>query len=287
MDSASPIPTRTKRPSAVRRFFSSGVNTVSFAICVIFVLIALTAPWIAPFDPNAINPLKIIQPPSTTHLFGTDDLGRDVFSRFLYGAQISLLAAVQAVSIAALIGVPFGLVAGYSSGFWSSALTLLNDALMAFPGLILAIAIIGVRGPGLTNAMIAVGIIFIPRFFRIARAGAISLREETYIEAARSIGCSNLRIIARHVLPNLVSPLVVQISLTMALAIVTEAALSYLGLGVQSPQASWGSMMRRAYSYMSEVPIQIIAPGVALMLLILAFNLIGDGIQSALGRSKE
>ncbi len=286
MDSVSPIQAPPKRKKALGRFFSSGVNVMSFAVFALFVAVAIAGPWIAPFDPNAINPLKIIQPPSSTHLFGTDDLGRDVFSRFLFAARISLIAALQAVTIAAVIGVPLGLIAGYISGFWSATLTLLNEALMAFPGLILAIAIIGVRGPGLTNAMLAVGIIFIPRFFRIARAGAISLREETYIEAARSIGCSNLRIIGRHVLPNLISPLVVQISLTMALAIVTEAALSYIGLGVQSPEASWGSMMRRAYPYMGEVPVQIIAPGVALMLLILAFNLIGDGIQSALGRSK-
>lgn len=280
-ESATPI--SAKRRFA-RRFLRQKLAVAALIFLVIMVLLAILAPVIAPFDPNKNNVREIFASPSSTHWLGTDQLGRDTVSRMLYGARVSMLAAVQAVSIALVIGLIPGLVAGFF-GRWVDVLIMrIAESIMTFPPLLLAIAIVAVRGPGLGNAMIAVGVVFAPRFARLVRGLVLAVREETYIEASRSIGTSTPRILRRHVLPNILSPLVVQISLALGFSMLAEAGLSFLGLGVRPPQASWGSLLQVAYSSISRNTFQAIPPGVAIMLCVLAFNLLGDGLRDSLGK---
>ncbi len=275
-------------PSALRRFLLRFVRQrlalAGLAFMVLLTLAALTAPWIAPYDPLALNLEIVLQGPSTSHWFGTDELGRDVFSRMLFAARVSLLAALQAVVIALVIGVPPGLIAGLAGGYIDSFTMRSTDALMAFPPLILAVAIIAVLGPSLTNAMIAVGILLSPTFLRLMRATTMSVASETYVEAARSIGCTESWIITRHVLPNVVSPLFVQISVFAGVAMLAEAGLSFLGLGTQPPDSSWGAMVGRGIRYIDHAPSLIVFPGLAIAITVLALYTIGDGLRDALGR---
>lgn len=251
---------------------------------VVLVLVALFAPWIAPFDPNAQKLLDTFAAPSAEHWFGTDHIGRDVFSRVVFAGRISLVAAGQAVVIAMALGVVPGLVAGFLGGKIDSVFSRVADLLMSFPPLILAIAIVAVLGPGLTNAMVAIGVIFSPRFFRLVRGMVLGVRQETFIEAARSIGVPRWKVMTQHVLPNVMSPLIVQVSLTAAMAMLAEASLSFLGLGAQPPDASWGSMIESGFRYTSSAPWLTIFPGIPIALTVLAFNLLGDGIRDCLGR---
>lgn len=275
-------------PSALRRFLRrfarQRLALAGLAFVVLLTLAALAAPWIAPYDPLAINLEIVLQGPSGSHWFGTDELGRDVFSRMLFAARVSLLAALQAVVIALLIGVPPGLIAGLAGGYVDSFTMRATDALMAFPPLILAVAIIAVLGPSLTNAMIAVGILLSPTFLRLMRATTMSVASETYVEAARSIGCTESWIITRHVLPNVVSPLFVQISVFAGVAMLAEAGLSFLGLGTQPPDSSWGAMVGRAIRYIDHAPSLIVFPGLAIAITVLALYTVGDGLRDALGR---
>ncbi|MCR9259697.1 MAG: ABC transporter permease [Pseudomonadaceae bacterium] len=275
-------------PSALRRFLRrfarQRLALAGLAFVVLLTLAALAAPWIAPYDPLAINLEIVLQGPSASHWFGTDELGRDVFSRMLFAARVSLLAALQAVVIALLIGVPPGLIAGLAGGYIDNFTMRATDALMAFPPLILAVAIIAVLGPSLTNAMIAVGILLSPTFLRLMRATTMSVASETYVEAARSIGCTESWIITRHVLPNVVSPLFVQISVFAGVAMLAEAGLSFLGLGTQPPDSSWGAMVGRAIRYIDHAPSLIVFPGLAIAFTVLALYTIGDGLRDALGR---
>ncbi len=275
-------------PSALRRFLRrfarqrlslAGLGFVAFLSAA-----AVAAPLIAPYDPMAINLDRVLQGPSSSHWFGTDELGRDVFSRMLFAARISLLAALQAVVIALLIGVPPGLIAGLAGGYADSFTMRATDALMAFPPLILAVAIIAVLGPSLTNAMIAVGVLLSPTFLRLMRATTMSVASETYVEAARSIGCSEAWIITRHILPNVISPLFVQISVFAGVAMLAEAGLSFLGLGTQPPDSSWGAMVGRGFRYIDHAPSLILFPGLAIAITVLALYTIGDGLRDALGR---
>ncbi|MGF9905608.1 ABC transporter permease [Brevibacillus porteri] len=267
----------------VGKFLRNGLGVIGAVIILGLILVAIFAPLIAPFDPNAQDYNKILMPPDGEHLFGTDDLGRDIFSRVVYGARISIQAALISVGIAMLIGVPIGLLSGYYRGFWDEWVVMRSvDAMQAFPFLILALAISAVLGSGFGNAMLAIGIGFAPAFIRITRGQVLSLRNMEYIQAARSVGVKDARIIFRHILPNAMNPIVIQATLAMASGIIAEASLSYLGLGVQPPTPSWGSMLNQAQTLMSVAPYATFYPGIAIFLVVLGFNLLGDGLQQVL-----
>ncbi|MBE9375200.1 ABC transporter permease [Saccharopolyspora sp. HNM0983] len=247
--------------------------------------IAVLAPLLAPLDPDEQNLRDVLAGPGASgHLLGTDQFGRDVLSRLLVAGRISLLAAVQATGVAVLLGVPLGLVGAYLGGRFDRWVVRISDAFMSFPPLILAVAIVAARGPGLGNAMFAVGLVTAPRLLRLVRSAVLSVREETYIEAARSIGTPSGHIIRRHVLPNVLSPLLVQLSLVAAFAMLAEATLSFLGLGVVAPQASWGSMLQEGARFLSLAPHLVVLPGIAIAAAVLALNVLGDGLRDSLGR---
>ena len=267
-----------------RRFLRERSAVVALCFLGLMVIVAVAAPLLAPADPDAQSLSDRLGSPSWDHLLGTDDLGRDVLSRMLFAARVSLVAAVQATFVGVVLGVPVGLVAGYTRGWFDNLASRVADAIMSIPALLLALAIVAVLEPNLTSAMIAIGIVYAPRLFRVTRAASISIREETFVEAARSVGARPARIITGHVLPNVLSPLVVQISLSMGFAILFEASISFLGLGVQPPDASWGSMLGRSTRFFEESPVLVIAPGVAILLTVLSFNVIGDGIRDSLGK---
>jgi peptide/nickel transport system permease protein len=245
-------------------------------------LIALGADLVAPYDPNLRQAAGVLTPPSLAHVLGTDQLARDVLSRLLYGARTSVQAGVVSVGFALVAGVSMGLLAGYHGGRTDDLLMLLADALWSFPTLVLALAIAASLGPGLTNAMLAIGIVFTPVFTRLVRGQTLSVRERDFITAARSLGADPGRIMLRHIWPNVTAPIIVQASLLVASAIVVEAALSFLGLGIEPPAPSWGSMLKGGYQYMQQALWLSVAPGVAIFITVLAFNLLGDGLRRAL-----
>ncbi|TDD84172.1 ABC transporter permease [Actinomadura darangshiensis] len=272
------------RVGFLRRFRRQRAAVAALAILVLITLAAVLAPWWTLYDPAGGSLSDALSGPSGGHWLGTDDLGRDVFTRMMYGARLSLGAAVIAVGVAMAIGLPLGLIAGYAGGLVDSAIMRVNDALMSFPPLILAISIVGFLGAGLTNAMIAIGVIYAPRFMRVVRGAAMAVREETYVEAARMMGAPAHRIVRRHVLPNILSPLLVEISLSLGFAIIAEASLSFIGLGVQPPSASLGSMLGEAFRHLRDAPVYAIGPGVAIMIIVLSLNVLGDGLRDSLGR---
>jgi peptide/nickel transport system permease protein len=247
-----------------------------------FVALALLAPWVAPHDPIATSWSAIRKPPDAAHWFGTDEIGRDVLSRVVWGTQASLLAGVVSVSISLLLGVPIGLVAGFLGGAVDALISRITDAFLACPFLILAIALAAFLGPSLTNAMIAIGVSATPIFVRLTRAQVLNVKVEDYIEAARAVGNPPWRIALRHVLPNVTAPLIVQATLAIAAAVIAEASLSFLGLGQQPPAPSWGSMLNTAKNYIDNAPWMAVWPGLSIFLLVLAFNLLGDGLRDAL-----
>jgi len=248
----------------------------------LFVLAALLAPWLAPFDPIETSWSAIRQAPSMAHWFGTDEIGRDVLSRVLWGTRASLLAGIVSVSISVALGVPIGLAAGFAGGFVDALISRITDAFLACPFLILAIALAAFLGPNLTNAMIAIGVSATPIFVRLTRGQVLNVKVEDYIEAARALGNPPFRIAWRHVLPNILAPVLVQATLATAAAIIAEASLSFLGLGQQPPAPSWGSMLNTAKNYVDNAPWMAVWPGLAIFLLVLAFNLLGDGLRDAL-----
>ncbi len=255
---------------------------LGLAVVLIFIAMAVFAPWLAPYDPIATSWGAIRKAPSAAHWFGTDDIGRDVLSRVIWGTRASLLAGVVAVSIAVALGVPIGMTAGFVGGFVDALISRLTDAFLACPFLILAIALAAFLGPSLTNAMIAIGVSATPIFVRLTRAQVINVKVEEYIEAARALGAPPLRIAWRHVLPNILAPVIVQSTLAIAAAIIAEASLSFLGLGQQPPAPSWGSMLNTAKNYVDNAPWMAIWPGLSIFLLVLSFNLLGDGLRDAL-----
>ncbi len=254
---------------------------VALGVVVFFVVLALLAPGIAPYDPLATSWSAVRKAPTGVHWFGTDEIGRDVLSRVVWGTRASLLAGVVSVSISLAFGVPIGLLAGYIGGWVDALISRMTDAMLACPFLILAIALAAFLGPSLTNAMIAIGISATPIFVRLTRAQVLHVKVEDYVEAARAVGNSHLRIALRHVLPNIVPPLIVQATLAIAAAIIAEAALSFLGLGQQPPAPSWGSMLNTAKNYIDNAPWMAVWPGVSIFLLVLSFNLLGDGLRDA------
>jgi peptide/nickel transport system permease protein len=260
------------RPSAV----------LGLVVVAAFVGIALAAPLLAPYDPIATSWSAIRKAPSAAHLFGTDELGRDVFSRVIFGARASLLAGVVSVLISLSLGIPIGLLAGYVGRWTDGVISRVTDAMLATPFLILAIALAAFLGPSLTNAMIAIGISATPVFIRLTRAQVLSVKVEDYVEAARAVGNPHWRIALRHILPNVVPPLIVQATLAIAAAVIAEASLSFLGLGQQPPAPSWGSMLNTAKNYIEQAPWMAVWPGVSIFALVLSFNLLGDGLRDAL-----
>jgi peptide/nickel transport system permease protein len=266
----------------LRTLLRSRTAGFGLGLTALLVLVAVLAPWLAPYRPDEIHPIDSLSPPSIRYLLGTDDLGRDILSRIVYGARVSLMVGVIAIGIAALVGVPLGLVAGWAGGHLDALLMRFMDALLAFPAILLAIALMAVLGPSLHNAMIAIGIIYVPAFARITRANVLSLREKEFVEAARALGAGSVYIAALVVLPNCLSPLIVQGSLGVANAILVEAALSFLGLGVQPPDPSWGSMLAFGRSLLSQAPWYATFPGVAIFVTVLSLNFLGDGLREAL-----
>jgi peptide/nickel transport system permease protein len=245
------------------------------------VVIALTAPLIAPYAPDAQQAKRLLSP-SWDHLLGTDELGRDTFSRIVFGSRVSLQVGVIAVAIALVVGTGLGVVAGFVGGRFDAFLMRLVDIMFAFPGLVLAIVIAGLLGPSRTNAMIAIGVVYAPGFARVVRGSVLSVMSEPYVEAGRVIGASSGRLVARHVIPNIVAPLIVMTTVYLSSAILAEAGLSFLGLGTQPPEPSWGGMLNIARTYMEIAPWMAIAPGLAIMIVVLGFNFLGDGLRDVL-----
>ncbi len=267
---------------ALRRLGRRKPALLGLAVVIFFIACALLAPWLSPYDPIATSWGAIRKGPSAAHWFGTDELGRDVLARVIWGTRASLAAGVISVSISIAIGVPIGLAAGFIGGLTDGLISRITDAFLACPFLILAIAMAAFLGPSLTNAMIAIGVSATPIFVRLTRAQVINVKVEDYVEAARALGNPPWRIAVRHVLPNVVAPLIVQTTLAIATAIIAEASLSFLGLGQQPPSPSWGSMLNTAKNYMDQAPWMAIWPGLAIFVLVLAFNLLGDGLRDAL-----
>jgi len=274
------------RPRArfVRRFLRQPLPVIALAYLLLVTLVAVFAPWLAPLDPARQNLSNVLGDPGGEHLLGTDELGRDVLSRLLMGSRVSLLAAVQGTLVALAIGVPVGLVAGYFRGGVDRVIMVFTDAVMSLPGLVLAMAIVAIWGPNLTNAMIAIGIVVSPQAIRLVRSSVLQIREETYVEASRSIGTRPLGIIARHVLPNAAGPLIVFTALLAGSVMLVEAGLSFIGLGVQPPEASWGAMLGTSFRYLSRAPELALYPGLAIATTVLALNLVGDGVRDSIGK---
>jgi peptide/nickel transport system permease protein len=267
---------------ALRRLMARKGAVVGLVVIAAFILLATLAPWIAPYDPVTTSWTLVRKAPSALHWFGTDDLGRDILSRVIYGARASLLAGAISVGIALSIGVPLGLLAGYRGGFIDAVISRITDAMLACPFLILAIALAAFLGPSLGNAMIAIGVTTTPVFIRLTRGQTIGVKVEDYVEAARAIGNPRWRIALFHILPNIMPALLVQATLSIAAAIIAEAALSFLGLGQQPPAPSWGSMLNAAQRFLTNAPWMAIWPGLAIFLVVLSFNLLGDGLRDAL-----
>jgi peptide/nickel transport system permease protein len=270
------------RPAVMRRLLRRPSAAIGLAVIVAFVVLALGASIIAPYDPIATSFATVRKAPSAAHWFGTDEIGRDVLSRVVFGARASLLAGVVSVLISITVGVPVGLLAGYAGGLTDMLISRVTDALLACPFLILAIALAAFLGPSLTNAMIAIGISATPVFIRLTRGTTLAVKAEEFVLAARAIGNAPWRIAIRHVLPNIMPPLLVQATLAIAAAVIAESSLSFLGLGQQPPQPSWGSMLNTAKNYIDNAPWMAIWPGVSIFLLVLSFNVVGDGLRDVL-----
>ncbi|WP_424138494.1 ABC transporter permease [Roseomonas chloroacetimidivorans] len=267
---------------AGKRLLKQPASLVAGLVILVFILAALAAPWIAPYDPAKASFMLVRKAPSAAHWLGTDELGRDVLSRLIWGARSSLLAGAVPVVVALVFSVPLGVLSGYTGGWIDMVIMRITDAMLAVPYLIIAIALAAFLGPDLWNAMLAIGIASLPVFLRLARAAAMTIRAEDYVESARAVGSSHLRIAFRHILPNMLPPLLVQASVMAASAIIAEASLSFLGLGQQPPAPSWGSMLNAAQRHMAAAPWMAIAPGAVIFILVIALNIFGDGLRDAL-----
>ncbi len=249
----------------------------------IFIVLAVFAPWIAPFDPAAIHLHARLEAPSGAHWFGTDELGRDILSRVIFGTRISMIVATSVVSVALFVGIILGSIAGYYGGWVDTFLNvLLMNAFMALPGILIAIALVAFLGPGMTNLILALSITGWVGYARLVRAQVLAVREREFVEAARAMGATDLRILARHILPNIIQPVMVQAAIGMAGTILAEATLSFLGLGVPPPMPSWGVMLNDARAHLFDAPHMVIFPAIAIMLAVLSFNFIGDGLRDQL-----
>jgi peptide/nickel transport system permease protein len=272
--------------SSLRRFnrVFLGRWLVRIGIVLVFMvfIMAIFSPWIAPYDPDAQNLTQRLLQPSAQHLLGTDAIGRDTFSRIIYGSRASLLVAFGALFVAGLLGIILGLLAGYFGGWTYTIIMRIVDALMAFPSILLALVIAGLLGGGLLNIVLAIGISLLPSFARLMCGQVLSVKENDYVTAAHAVGDSNVRIMLSHIVPNSFPPLIVQVSLWMGFAILAEAGLSFLGVGVKPPTAAWGAMIYDGYKYLLTNPILSLAPGLVCMLAVFGFNMVGDGLRDAL-----
>jgi peptide/nickel transport system permease protein len=272
---------RIRGVSVTRRLLRHRGAVAGFVLLALFVLIAFLAPVIAPYDPIQVSS-ETLKPPSGQHLMGTDNIGRDIFSRVIYGTRISLSMGFIAIGIATVVGTAIGVVAGTYGRVIDNVLMRFVDALMAFPGILLALTIAAVLGPGIFNAMVAVGIASIPTFARLVRASVLQVKETPYVEAARAIGCSDVQMIRRHILPNVLTPVLVLATLGIAGAILVGASLSFLGLGAQPPTAEWGALLSQGRQFMRTAWWIMAFPGLAITITVMAANLVGDGLRDAL-----
>ncbi len=282
ISSTVPVPAKRQESRAWKKMKRNKSALVGLVIVLFFAILAAAAPILPIADPIATSWGAIRKAPSAAHWLGTDDLGRDILSRMVWGAQASLMAGVVSVMIAVVIGVPFGLVAGYFGGWIDMVISRVTEALLAMPFLIMAIALAAFLGPSLTNAMIAIGLSAMPIFVRLTRGQVLAVKTEDYVEGARSIGLNHFDIMTRYILPNVFAPIIVQATLTVATAIIAEASLSFLGLGQQAPAPSWGSMLNTAKNFLSQAPWMTMWPGIAIFLVVIGFNLLGDGLRDAL-----
>jgi len=279
---AIPAPLPKAQNRAWRKFRRSPSAIVGLVVVGFFVVLALLAPVLPIADPLATSWTAIRKAPSAMYWMGSDDIGRDVLSRMIWGAQASLMAGIISVIIAVVVGVPIGIVSGYFGGWIDVVISRFTDALLAMPFLIMAIALAAFLGPSLTNAMIAIGLSATPVFIRLTRGQVLAVKTEDYVEGARSIGLGHLDIMRRYILPNILPPIIVQSTLTVATAIIAESSLSFLGLGQQAPAPSWGSMLNVAKNFLTQAPWMAIWPGAAIFLVVIGFNLLGDGLRDAL-----
>lgn len=264
---------------SIKRFFRNKLAVIGGSVVLILFLIALLAPFLAPYNPNEMDSKNTIAPLSVEHPLGTDEFGRDTLSRLIYGARITFQVGAVSVIISSVIGTLIGAFAGFYGGGVDNILMRIMDAIFSFPAILMAISLVAVLGPNIINAMIAIGIIYTPIFARIVRSSVISNKEKEYVEAGRALGQSNFKILFLHILPNSISPIIVQATVTFAEAIIIEAGLSFIGLGVPPPDPSWGTMLSDARGYMDSEPLVAIFPGVAISLSVLGFNLLGDGLR--------
>jgi peptide/nickel transport system permease protein len=274
--------TPVTRPSWLRQLVRHRLAVTGLVVVGLFAFLAITGGWFAPYNFSDQHVRDRLQPPSSSYLFGTDEFGRDVLSRLLYGARISFAVGIISVGISGVAGVALGLTAGYARGWIDAMLTLSMDVLFAFPAILLAIAIAAMLGASLTNVMLAIGIVTTPTFMRVVRGSTMSLSKTSFVEAAISLGAPTPRILVRHIFPNLVAPLIVLASLNFAFAVLTEASLSFLGLGSKPPSPSWGAMVSSSYGFLETDPWPTLFPGLAIGLAVLGFNLLGDGLRDAL-----
>lgn len=265
-----------------RRLLRDKRAVVSLGYLALLLILALAASLVAPYSPIDQDYSQILTPPNLSHLLGTDDVGRDILSRLIHGTPASLMASLMSVGIAIALGLPVGLFAGYVGGWVDDVVGRAIDTLLSFPAIVLAIGVTGALGISLVNAMIAIGLVFAPILARLVRAQTLVAKNEVYVDAARCLGAGHMRILVRHIIPNVIQPVIVQVTLLLAAALLAEASLSFLGLGVQPPAPSWGGMLARAYNYMEISPWQIYPPGVAILLTALAFNTLGESLRTLL-----
>ncbi|MBB6509606.1 MULTISPECIES: ABC transporter permease [Rhizobium/Agrobacterium group] len=282
IEQTAPIAKPRQKSRAWRKMRANRGSMVGMVIIAFFAILAIAAPILPIADPIATSWSALRKAPSAAHWLGTDDLGRDILSRMIWGARASLMAGVVSVAIAVAIGVPFGLLSGYFGGWVDQVIQRVTEALLAMPFLITAIALAAFLGPSLTNAMIAIGLSAMPVFVRLTRGQVLAVKTEDYVEGARSIGLNHVDIMTRYILPNVFAPIIVQATLTVATAIIAEASLSFLGLGQQAPAPSWGSMLNTAKNFLSQAPWMAMWPGIAIFLVVIGFNLLGDGLRDAL-----
>lgn len=275
-------PKRSRWASFLKKLAKNKSAIAGAIVVLIFFVLAIFAPLIAPYDPTHIEMSKKLDPPSSEHWLGNDDKGRDIFSRLLYGARISLTVGILSTVLGAIIGIVLGVVAGYYGRWVDSLIMRICDVLLAFPGILLALAIVSILGPSTTNVIIAVAFFAIPTFARIVRGSTLSVKKLEYVDAIKAMGSSDFRIIFKHILPNITSPIIVQATLYIASAIITASALSFLGLGTQPPTPEWGTMLAQGRSYIAQAPHLTLFPGLVILIVVIGFNLFGDGLRDAL-----